>query len=411
MSFSYTVQQLKADLIASLHGTNLNKVQSPDAMIQRASSELLLELDPMETKRILPLTTPIFYQVYDYALPVDLKGTKIVDIRPQANRTLLDRYVQQYGQSFDITKAYTLQPQFTIQYNQGLKFARIDNNLIPQGILLNMADSISGNGTWVTDNTYANSPYQDNINFIAGASSIGFNLNSASNPSTGYIYNSTMTPVDLTNNYIQGYLFYYVYLPTASNFTSVTLRWGSSVSDYWTSTQTMTQEGTAFQNGWNLIAVPWSGSTTVVGSPDYTAVNFLEVRFIYNGTAMNGVHINTFSSQLGTLSEIVYYSKYMYQDAITGAFQETITDDSNIINLDTETRNLLYLLTGTYMVQQVQGLDAMFFDSNFFNQKYEKALAFYKAQYKSEWQKPQTSYYGLPNPSNQQWMNGNRYNY
>ena len=127
MSFSYTITQLKSDLTSSLHGTTLNKVQNVNGMIQRAGADLLLQLDPQETKRIVPLTTPIFNNVYDYQLPTDLKGTKIIDIRPQANRTLLDRYVQGYGQDFDINKAYTLQPNITVQFNQGLKFIRIDN--------------------------------------------------------------------------------------------------------------------------------------------------------------------------------------------------------------------------------------------------------------------------------------------
>jgi hypothetical protein len=408
MSFSYTITKLKADLTAALHGTTLSKVQSVNGLIERAAADLLLELDPMETKRISSLASPIYNQVYNYQLPADLKGTKIIDIRPQANRTLLDRYVQQYGQDFDIGKALALQPNFAIQFNQGLKFIRIDNNLLPQGIVLNQADTISGNGTWVTDNTLAVNPTQDSINFVAGASSVSFNLNAVAG--TGTITNSTMTAVDMTDNYLQGYEFYYVYLPTASNFTSIIFKWGSSASDYWTVTSTTTQEGLTLQNGWNLIAVPWSGSTTVVGSPDYTAVDYLQIGLAYNGTAMNGVKINSFTSQLGTLSEIVYYSKYLFQDSVTGAFQETITDDSNIINLDTEARNLLFLLCGTYMTQQVQGLDAMFFDNNFFEQKYAKALALYKSQYKSEWQKPRSTYYSMPNRSNKYWFGG-RFNY
>jgi hypothetical protein len=411
MSFTYTIQRLKGDLTAALHGTTLNRVQNVNGMIERAASDLLLELDPQETKRILPITTPIFNRVYDYQLPVDLKGTKIIDIRPQANRTVLDRYIQQYGQDFDISKAVTLNPNFAIQFNQGLKFIRIDNNLLPIGITLNQADSVTGNGTWTCDGTLATTPTQDSVNFVAGSSSVSFNLNAGANPSTGTITNSNMTAVDMTANYLQGYEFFYVYLPTASNFTSVTFKWGSDASNYWTSTQTTTQEGLAFGNGWNLIAVPWSGSTTVVGSPDYTNVNYLQVGFTYNGTAMNGVKINSFVSQLGTLSEIVYYSKYIFQDSSTGAFQETITDDSNIINLDTESRNLLYLLCGIYMTQQVQGVDAMFFDSNHFDQRYAKDLALYKSQYKSEWQKPRSTYYGMPNSSNKRFYNGNRFSY
>ncbi len=125
----------------------------------------------------------------------------------------------------------------------------------------------------------------------------------------------------------------------------------------------------------------------------------MQVIWNYVGAAQDGVLLNSIYSRLGVISEIEYYSKYLYQDAITGAFQETITDNSNIINLDTETRNLLYLLTCNYAVQQIQGLDALFFDDQFFQQKYNLALAEYKAQYKSEWQKPKSTYYSMPNAS------------
>ena len=80
--------------------------------------------------------------------------------------------------------------------------------------------------------------------------------------------------------------------------------------------------------------------------------------------------INLVECILGTILEYEYYSKYLFRDAVTGAFQETVTDDSNLINLDTESYNLLFNLTTFLAVQQQQGLDAMFYDGNFFGQAY-----------------------------------------
>jgi len=73
-----------------------------------------------------------------------------------------------------------------------------------------------------------------------------------------------------------------------------------------------------------------------------------------------------------------------------------VTDDSNLINLDTESYNLLLNLVAYYSLQQQQGLDAQFYDGNFFLQEYTQALAAYKAMYKSEIQKPQSTYYATP---------------
>ena len=405
MSFNYTVLKLKNDLTSSLHGTTLNKVQNVNGLIERASSDLLLEVDPMETKRITQLTSPIFNQVYDYALPVDLKGTKIIDIRPQANRTLLDRYVQGYNQDFSLNKNYVMYPNITVQFNTGLKTIRIDNNLIVNGVLLNQADSISGNGTWVASSG-ASDLRQDFLQFVTGSSSLAFDISGTQ----AILTNSSLNSLDLSGQNNQSQIFFFTYLPTASAFSTIQIKWGSSPTDYWTQLMNSTNVGTVFQDGWNLLQADWQ-TAQVFGNPDNTKVTYLQIIWNYTGAAQDGVRLNNIYSRLGVISEIEYYSKYIYQDALTGNFQEGITDDSNIINLDTESRNLLFLLVGTYAVQQVQGLDAMFFDSNHFGQKYQKDLMLYKAQYKSEWQKPRSTYYTMPNPSNKNRMGWNRYNY
>jgi hypothetical protein len=405
MSFSYNITQLKSDLTSSLHGTTLNKVQNVYGLIQRAGADLLLELDPQETKRIAELASPIFSKVYDYYLPDDLKGTKIIDIRPQANRTMMDRYVQEYNQAFSIGKGYTSNPNFTIQYNTGFKTIRIDNNLLIQGISLNTAESITGDGTWVLSGNATNLR-EDNLQFVDGTnSSLAFDTTGTQ----AILTNSTITPIDCSGQENQSQIFFFAYLPVASQFSTIQIKWGSSTSAYWTQTLNSTNVGTTFNNGWNLLDADWE-SASVVGSPDNTKISYLQITYNYTGAAQTGVRLNSIYSRLGVISEIEYYSKDLFSNASTGAFQETILSDNDIINLDTESRNLLFLLVGTYMVQQVQGLDAMFFDSNFFGQKYAQALAHYKSQYKSEWQKPRSTYYNVPNPSNQR-FNGGRLNY
>lgn len=405
---SYSVSNLKTDIQNSLHGTSLNKVQGINQLIQRAGNHLLLDVDPMETIRIVQMASPIFNSVYDYAVPTDLKGTKIIDIRPQANRTVLDRYIGGYNQDFDINKTYALQPNYTIQMNQGVKTVRIDNNLLVNGILLNQADTITGNGTWSASGGATNLR-QDNLQFISGAQS-SIEFDTLSGQSTATLTNTTMQAQDLTQHLNQSQIFFWTYLPTAANVTSVQIKWGSDASNYWTQTLTTNQQGNAFANGWNLLQANWA-TATKTGSPDVTKINTIIVIWTYNSTVMSGFRLNSIYSRLGTIMEMEYYSKYLYRDSITGAFQETITDDTNLINLDTETHNLLYLLSGVYVVQQIQGLDAMFFDSNFFEQKYQDARTMYKQTFKSQWSKPKSTYYSMPRPSNRKQIGGNRYNY
>lgn len=390
---AYNIQALKADLEGVLHGTTINQIQGVDNLINRAARELLLTVDPQETKNIVEFASPIYSNVWDYPLPADFKGNAAIDIRPQVNRSYVDLWLQNFNQDFDLAKLNVPLNNFTIQYNNAVKTIRINAPFLQQGILLNDASVIVGEGTWSAGGDASNLQ-QDYVNFVSGGSSLSFDL--AASGSSGYLVNSTSPAVNLTAHLNQSNLFTFVYLPAATNFTNVKLRWGSSATAYWESTATVTQQNTVFQNGWNLLSFPWA-SATQVGSPDVSNITYLRVTYTYNGTQQTSVRLNQIVSRLGSILELEYYSKYMFRDATTGAFQETVTDDSNLINLDTDSYNLLFYLCASLAVQQQQGLDAAFFDNSFFNQKYQEALQLYKGKYKSEKQKTQTQYYIMPN--------------
>ena len=83
---AYSVQTAKNDLAGVLHGTQLSQIQNLDGVFNRAARQLLLDLDPQETKRVVEFTNPIFNTVFDYPIAADVKGNKIIDIRPQVRR-------------------------------------------------------------------------------------------------------------------------------------------------------------------------------------------------------------------------------------------------------------------------------------------------------------------------------------
>lgn len=397
------ITQAKSELEGILHGTTINKITNVDGVFNRAARQLLMDIDPQETKVITQFTSPIFNSIYDYACPADLKGNKVIDIRPQAARNLTDRFSQDYNQDFDIYKEYTYKSSFTVNIDSASKSLRVNSPFLPAPVTINQADDVSSNGTWAGDVT---SVVQDNVNYAVGSSSVSFNVPAAA---TAYIENSTMSAIDLSSDESQSYIFYWVYLPTASNFTSVNIRFGSDSSNYWNTTSTTTQSGGSFQNGWNLISVNWS-TATKVGSPDSSAIDYVRVTFSYNSTAMSGVKINGFKSILGKLMEIEYYSKYLFRDVTTGIFCESITADTNLINLDTETYNGYLYLVALYAVQQSLGEDAGY-DTTFFQQKYNDAITRYRAMYKSEVQKPKSLYYRKSSPAWTKYLGRRPYNY
>ncbi len=396
---AYDITQLKADLESIGHGLTINQVTNPNGMINRAARQLLLDLDPQETKRMAPLGTQMFQSVFDYPAPSDLKGNKIIDIFPQVNRNISQQYTQTYNEAFDVYKNQPVFPMFTIQFNTSVKTLRLANNFLITPALINQADQISDNGTWSVGGD-ANTLAQDNITFAAGSSSLRFDLSGSTG--TGHIENSTMSQIDLSANLYQGTQFFWVYIPDPTNILSMNFRWGSSSSDYWEGTITTDYQGNTFQTGWNQVGVAWPTADT--GTPNVAAVDYLKVTFTSTmGVAIPNVRINAFTSTLGAIWNIEYYSKYLFRDAVTGAFQETVTANSNLINLDTETYNVLTDLCALYMAQQQQGADSTF-DMNFFKEQYATSLARYKGLYKSEIIKPKVAYYQRTSNSYRRWF-------
>ena len=408
---SYSILNAEQDLSGILHGTNLNNVINLFSVFNRAARQVLLDVDPSETIRIVPIGTPLFTNVYDYPLPVDVKGNKVVDIAPQVNRTIQDIFVQSYNQQFDTTKLWTLQDSFTVQFNSSIKTIRINAPTIyPPPVPITLAEGVNVNGTWTTGGNASNIS-TNNINFVAGGGSVMFNLNHTGTPgSTGYIENSTLATQNLSEFLNQAVQFLYTSLPTASSFSGVELRFGSDASDYYVLSTNVTQENTIFQNGWNLLQYPWVNMTTV-GSPNPSAITYCRVTWTYDGTLQTGVLLNSVVSTLGQIFNMSYYSKYLFRDAITGAYQETVTDTSNLLNLDTDSYNLFLYQTAYLLVQQQQGLSGLFFDANYFLQFYQEAVQRYKTMYKSQTQKPMATYYKQPNAGYGQWVGRSRYGY
>jgi hypothetical protein len=394
----YSIQDLKNDLIGAIHNTTENQITNLNGVIDRAARQLLLDCDPQETKRTLEFVNPIFNSVFDYPIAPDVKGNALIDIRPQVRRIPRDIWTQAYNQEFDVAKEnlYASEDMFTLNFNSGLKTIRINAPFLNPPVIINQADNLTNNGAWV--NSYAGSATNlriDNTNFVAGTGALTFDYIGSGGPE---IMNSTMTPVDLSLVENQSRIFCWIYIPTnASNVLSLEIDFGSNPNDGWDSgVISTTNEGTAFQNGWNLIGFDWS-STTPFGTPNSSAINYFQIYFqLAVDAPITGLKVNGIDSILGTILEYEFYSKYLFRDAITGAFQEKVTDDSNLVNLDTESYNLLFNLTTFLAVQQQQGLDAMFYDGNFFGEAYQDSLAKYKARYKSELQKPQSAYYRMP---------------
>lgn len=404
---NYSISDTGNELEAQMHGNTLSQITDLFGVYNRAARRIASDVDLQET-RIVTEFGAVYQGVWDYPLFTDLKGNSVADFFPQANRTLLDDFGQQYNKDFDLQKTYSIKPDFTPRYNNALRTIRINAPELPSGTQINAADLVNDDGTW-TSGGGASAPINNSFLYTDGVTS-SVQTNLAAGQTTGFLQNSTMTAVDLTNEYNNNATqFFQVYLPNAAAITSLELQLGSGVGAYYhLAGITTTWQGTAFQNGWNLIAVPFP-SMTAVGSPAITAINFIKVIFTYNSTQQNQVLINQFYSRIGIIFDMEYYSKYLFRNSTTGVFQEQVATDNDLINLDTDGLNLFLFASGQEAVQQMQGADSLFSDGPTFGQRYTAALTTYKNKYKSEITKPKTQYYVQPAAGYRRWMNSNGY--
>ncbi len=385
---SYSVTEIKNDLNGVLHGTTINQITNLEGLFNRTARQLLLDCNPIETKRIAQLGQ-VFNSVYDYALPTDLKGVQVIDIRPQAGRWQNDIYEQSFARWFDSHKRNGWNNAFNIQHDTGIKTLRLEAPTLPAPVTITDTGNTAG---WSFFGTFSNLSLDTTFN-IAGGGALQFDISGAG----GSLQNTTLSPVDLSLHENISTLFNWVYMPTA--WSGVTLSWGNvTPGNYWVKTSSTQQDGTAFKPGWNLVAFPWSSASSF-GSPDASQIVYTAISDSGATSAMTGAKICNLTSALPQYMEMVYYSKYLFANS-AGAWMEKITDTTSAdllstVNLDTESYELFFNLLCYNISQQLMGADAQK-DGQFFLEKYQKGIKRYTAMYKSETLLPSEPWYVLP---------------
>ena len=360
MAATTTIANLKDDLKGLAHSTSLDKITNLNSLLQRAARNFLTRIDPSGTKRSAQITNALHKDIYDYTAPSDLKGKKVIDIRPQVNRTSSDNMSQRFSKTFDIKKALST---FQIRDDSMVKTMRIAANLA-SSLTLHTCDSITANGTWAVGGDATNLTLDD-LNYYSGSASLNFDLTGSA--TTGYLENSTMNKVDLSDEQDIGTVFALVYIPDTSIITNFILRWGDTSSAYWSKTVTAPWDRTSFRNGWNILGFDWNGATKT-GSPDSSAIDYLRFTVTVSAaTAETDLRLDKISCSAGKIWEIEYYSKYLFQSS-GGTWKETTTDDGDYVNLDTDELNLFEYEVGMVMAQQIQGRDGAS-DYQFFKQQ------------------------------------------
>jgi len=284
----------------------------------------------------------VYQDVTTYAIPDGYKTFGALMLQEQINDPLSVRYVRED----DFWRNFPINCVIVSDRRNGTDrslLVNLNGALRLDSYLLNSCDTYNGNGTWTanTATSDAANVATDTLFYREGSGSVRFDIVvGQSGNDYAEIYNSTMTAVDMNNPSVKdiGTFFVWVYLPSATNYTSFTARWGSSTSDYYENTVTTQFSGNAFVQGWNLLGFDWTSATTT-GTPNDQAIDYSLFRATYPSgfSSQTGLRVDWFVMREKRITDLHYYSDNLVIDGSTSLPKDTFesaTDTSSYLNVD-----------------------------------------------------------------------------
>jgi len=340
------------------HSGTLNKVRNFEAAMERAGNTVLANVDPVETMRTVALASTIHDDVFNYPAPSDFK--KPIDLYPQDTRSSSDTANREFSEQFDLQKMIS-DKNLTIEGNEGSKLLRI-NWRSRKGKTLHTMNSVTENGIWSAVGS-ASGIQANSIFKVSGSASIEFDL-VASNDG---IQNTTMNPLDLTDEDEVADVFVPIYFGSGANSVLVTAIWGNDLTtNYWTWEEQYAQaDGSDFRNGWNLLKFPWSEAIET-GTVDPATIDSFKI-IIEADPPINNIRVDNIMFSIGRNFDLKYYSKYLLKNTAGTWISKTSSDDDTVV-LDNDGIQLFLLEGLKACAQQTEGEDSSF-DINYANRE------------------------------------------
>lgn len=352
-----------------------------DRTVNFAVRDVLSEIDIQSTRRRSYLDPGLFPEVYAYAAPDDLKGYKLINIQ-KLQDIGLNRITPYSLVTFEEFMTRRKIGTISVHEHDSIKKLLIsgDQNIVPK-YQLSALESLTADGSsWVVG-TGATNLYVNTGNFVRGNGSLFFDIDGSAVTQAG-IRNVGMTQFD-TSEYEQeeSSIFILAYLANADDVTGYTLRYGLNTSNYRQIVITATHFNTAVTAGWNLLRFDIKNRTTV-GTVDPTNNQYFEVYMNKADTKINetGFGFDSIVFANGVAQQVLYYSKYGWIDAITGAWKQDSTSDSDFIIADTEEYNMFVQKAIEYAGEEVEELQA----SSNAMARFEKAKKMYEMDHPSD---------------------------
>lgn len=323
MSYSYT------NLKNYIDGETRNQSDSVSptlrTVINDAVRDEATDFDYRSLQRHTRTFRALASDVFRYPLPADMSDEALIDF--QEYKFLGTPSYTNY-RKVDLRKWFSNKDSntFAFDYDKGLKWlvGSFDNG--DASISIHNMNSLTDNGTWTAADN-GSSIVINSTNFISG----DYAIQITNGGTTNSIVNSTMSAVDISNS---TYGFVWVYLPTITALTSLTMLYGSSASAYYSATATTPFNLTAFVEGWNLIGFDRSGETTI-GSPDEDNIDYIKISATYSASSSDKIIFDQVFFVKGEGYDLLYNSIYPWRTT-GGTWQETSGSDSDILNVDQE---------------------------------------------------------------------------
>lgn len=320
-----TVGQLKDGVAGLLTGTNLDKVTNLYKAFERAARKLSNKADVPEAIARQAIT--LYDGVYDYPADEEIFGGAIVDLRPQgASRSQLDVVTKANISTFDRNKGL-LPSGYSVafEWRKGVPVIRIATPKPTPHVLL---DRMSSDDGWTAAGS-ASALTEDATVYYESPASLRFTLTGSS---TGTLTRSLSNALDLASYEGVGVAFLALRIPdgaTTTNLTSIAVRLGSSASAYDEVSNTAGFLGAWTAGEWLLVALNFSAASRT-GTPDWTALEYLQVSLAHTGTFTN-MRVGGIWIALPSPHEFLYQTAAIFLEG--GALTTTIADDDTEIIL------------------------------------------------------------------------------
>jgi hypothetical protein len=319
---------------------------------------------------------------WEYALPNDVLGDQIIDLRPQATdcRGWFEEYHLVPPTEFDRRKTYE-KGIYTIidrDLTRSLRIAADVEDLTQR--VSTMEDT--NWRTFDSDGVNDSDVKVDSSDYLEGNGSIRFQTDTTDSTDTAVgVQNGAVTAFDISRYLGRGHAFADARLTVAdTGIHQITLRLGSDSSNYYQVSDSNQADCSAFQAGWNKIRFNFDAKTTT-GTPADTAIDYAALFWSRDTTTTSLLHLNdtdwgfdNLVLKRGKPYRISYVSRFPWQDTGDGSqLLENSADDSDALMVQNDELELIMAKASELASQYLRDVE----DAGYFANQYERLKSSY----------------------------------